>query len=160
MPTVRIISYQSFSLFSRAYLVMTETVGSLFETAIERYKAGEDVAELIPVFQDLCDRAPKSSAAWTCLAWLYLLQDKPNLAYKAAQKAVKLHPQDAQARVNLAVAMLDTGQKGVREHVDVAMQLMIIDSEIRDEIKQSIDDGLTRKPNWKSLQRVQSWLFD
>ncbi|PIG91239.1 tetratricopeptide repeat protein [Gloeocapsopsis sp. IPPAS B-1203] len=139
---------------------MTETVGSLFETAIERYKAGEDPATLVPVFQELCDRSPKSSAAWTCLAWIYLLNDKPNSAYKAAQKAVKLHPHDPQARVNLAVAMLETGQKGVREHIDHAMQLIMIDSEMRDEIKQSIEDGLTRKPEWKSLQRVQSWLFE
>ncbi|MUL38049.1 tetratricopeptide repeat protein [Gloeocapsopsis dulcis] len=139
---------------------MTETVDSLFETAIERYKAGEDPATLIPVFQELCDRAPKSSAAWTCLAWIYLLNDKPNSAYKAAQKAVKLQPHDPQARVNLAVAMLETGQKGVREHIDHAMQLIMIDSEMRDEIKQSIDDGLTRKPEWKSLQRVQNWLFN
>lgn len=139
---------------------MSSEIGSLFETAIQRYKAGENVAQLIPVFQDLCDRAPKSSAAWTCLAWLYLLNDKSTLAYKAAQKAVKLNPHDAQARVNLAVAMLETGQKGVREHVDLAMQLVVIDSEMRDEIKQSIDDGLTRKPGWKSLQRVQNWLFE
>lgn len=139
---------------------MSSEIGSLFETAIQRYKAGENVAQLIPVFQDLCDRAPKSSAAWTCLAWLYLLHDKSTLAYKAAQKAVKLNPHDAQARVNLAVAMLETGQKGVREHVDLAMQLVVIDSEMRDEIKQSIDDGLTRKPGWQSLQRVQNWLFE
>lgn len=139
---------------------MSSEIGSLFETAIQRYKAGENVAQLIPVFQDLCDRAPKSSAAWTCLAWLYLLNDKSTLAYKAAQKAVKLNPHDAQARVNLAVAMLETGQKGVREHVDLAMQLVVIDSEMRDEIKQSIDDGLTRKPGWQSLQRVQNWLFE
>lgn len=139
---------------------MTETVASLFESALERYKAGEDVANLIPVFQELCDRAPKSSAAWTCLAWLHLLNDKPNAAVKAAQKAVKLNTQDAQAQVNLAIAMLETGQKGVRQHVDQAMQLMIIDSEMRDEIKQSIADGLSRKPDWKSLERVRKWLFE
>lgn len=139
---------------------MTDTVASLFETALERYKAGEEPADLIPVFQDLCDRAPKSSAAWTCLAWLYLLNNKPTAAAKAAQKAVKLHPHDAQARVNLAVAMLETGQAGVRQHVDHAMQLIMIDSEMRDEIKQSIADGLEKKPDWKSLERVRKWLFD
>lgn len=139
---------------------MTETVGSLFEIALERYKAGEAPETLIPVFKDLCDRAPKSSAAWACLAWLYLLNDKPTPAYKAAQKAVKLHPQDAQARVNLALAMLESGQTGVREHIDVAMQLIMVDSEIRDEIKQSIEDGFSRKPNWKSMQRVKKWLFE
>lgn len=138
---------------------MSETVDALFENGLEQYKAGEQPANLIPVFQEICDRAPKSSAAWACLAWLYLLCDKPSQAYKAAQKAVKLHPQDAQARVNLAVAMLETKQKGVREHVDIAMQLTMIDSEIRDEIKQSIADGLSRKPDWKSLERVNSWLF-
>ena len=139
---------------------MTETIDSIFETALERYKAGEEPANLIPVFKEICDRAPKSSAAWACLAWLYLLNDKPTPAYKAAQKAVKLHPQDAQARVNLAVAMLETGQAGVRQHVDLAMQLIMVDSEMRDEIKQSIEDGLNRKPEWKSLKRVKSWLFE
>ena len=139
---------------------MTETIDSIFETALERYKAGEEPATLIPVFKEICDRAPKSSAAWACLAWLYLLNDLPTPAYKAAQKAVKLHPQDAQARVNLAVAMLETRQTGVRQHVDLVMQLIMVDSEMRDDIKQSIADGLSRKPEWKSLQRVKNWLFE
>lgn len=139
---------------------MPETVDSLFEAGLERYKAGEEPEILIPVFKEICDRAPKSAAAWTCLAWLYLLDDKPNQAYKAAQKAVKLHPQDAQARVNLAVAMLESGQTGVRQHIDLVMQLIVIDSELRDEIKQSIEDGLSRKPEWKSLERVKNWLFE
>lgn len=139
---------------------MSETVDSLFASGLERYKAGEEPAHLIPVFKDICDRAPKSSAAWACLAWLYLLNDKSAAAYKAAQKAVKLHPQDAQARVNLAVATLEAGQSGVRQHIDVAMQLIMVDSEMRDEIKQSIEDGLSRKPEWKSLQRVKTWLFE
>jgi len=139
---------------------MPETVEALFETALERYKSGEKLNTLIPAFKELCDRAPKSAAAWTCLAWLYLLDDKPSQAHKAAQKAVKLNPQDAQARVNLAVAMLDAGQSGVRPHIDLAMQLIMVDSEMRDEIKQSIADGLSRKPEWKNLERVRKWLFE
>ena len=139
---------------------MSETVDSLFENAIERYKAGEEPETLIPVFKELCDRAPKSAAAWTCLAWLYMLDDKSNSAYKAAQKAVKLHPQDAQARVNMVVAMLDTGQTGVRQHIELVQQLLAADAELRDEVKQSIDDGLSRKPEWKSLNRVKNWLFE
>jgi len=139
---------------------MPETVDALFEQGLERYKTGEKPELLIPVFKDLCDRAPKSAAAWTCLAWLYLLDDKPSQAYKTAQKAVKLNPQDAQARVNLAVAMLENGQTGVRQHIDLAMQLIMVDSEMRDEIKQSIADGLSRKPAWKSLERVKKWLFE
>ncbi len=139
---------------------MTETVDSLFEGSLERYKAGEEVTTLIPAFKEVCDRAPKSSAAWACLAWLYMLDNKPSPAYKAAQKAVKLNPQDAQSRVNLALAMLENETKGVREHIDIAMQLIMIDDEVKGEIKQSIADGLSRKPGWKSLERVNKWLFE
>ncbi len=137
---------------------MTQTVESLFDTAIERYKAGEDPAELIPVFKEICDRAPKSAAAWACLSWLYSLTGKPNSAVKAAQKAVKLSPQDPQGRVNLAVAMLDAGKPGVREHVEIASQVMAVVDDLRTEVMQNIEDGLTRKPDWASLERVKAWL--
>ncbi len=137
---------------------MTQTVETLFDEGIERYKAGEDPAELIPVFKDLCDRAPKSSAAWACLAWLYLLTDKPSAGLKAAQKSVKLNPQDPQSRINLAVAMLDAGKPGVREQVEIAEQVMTVADDLRAEVMQSIDDGLARKPDWKSLARVKQWL--
>jgi len=139
---------------------MTQTVESLFDTGLERYKAGATAAELIPVFKEVCDRAPQNSAAWTCLSWLYMLDNKPKLAYKAAQKAVKLNAQDPQARVNLAVAMLETGQKGLREHVETASQLMLVNQEWQEEIRNSIEDGLSRKPDWKSLAKIKSWLFD
>ncbi|MGF1570262.1 MAG: tetratricopeptide repeat protein [Nodosilinea sp.] len=137
---------------------MAETVEVLFDQAIERYKAGEDPAELVPVFKEICDRAPKSSAAWACMAWLYLLTDKPSAALKAAQKAVKLNPQDPQARVNLAIALLDAGKPGVRQHVEIAGQVMGAVDELQTEVMQNIDDGLTRKPDWKSLERVKAWL--
>lgn len=139
---------------------MTNTVESLFDTGLERYKAGESVDSLIPVFKEVCDRAPKTAAAWICLSWLYLLDNKPNSAYKAAQKAVKLSPQDPQARVNIALAMLETGQKGLRQHIDAVQQLFLVNPEWRDEIKDSIEDGLSRKPDWQSLLKVKKWLFE
>lgn len=139
---------------------MTQSVDSLFESAIERYKSGEDPKALIPVFKDICDRTPKSSAAWTCLAWLYLLENQPNSALKAAKTAVKLNPQDPQARVNLASAMLESGQTGVRQHIEIVQQIMALDAEIRQEIIDNIEDGLTRKPDWQSLIRIQKWLSE
>jgi predicted Zn-dependent protease len=139
---------------------MTETVESLFEQGFERYKAGEDPETLIPVFQELGDRAPKNAAAWTSLAWLYLLVNKPKSALKAAQKAVKCDSKAPQARINLALAMLETESKGVRQHIDVALQIMALDSGIRRDVEENIGDGLTRKPDWKNLQRVKSWLFE
>ncbi|OKH49326.1 hypothetical protein NIES2101_20865 [Calothrix sp. HK-06] len=139
---------------------MTQTLESLFDSGLERYKAGESPATLIPVFKDICDRSPKSSAAWTCLSWLYLLDNKAKEACKAAQKAVKINPQDPQARVNLAVAMLETGQKGLRQHVEFAQQLIFVNEEWRSELEESIKDGLSRKPDWKSLTKVKDWIFE
>lgn len=135
------------------------TVESLFEQGLERYHAGEKPENLIPIFQEVCNRAPKNSPAWTCLAWVCLLGDKPSQAYKAAQKATKLNPQDPQARVNLAIAMLETGQKGVRQHIEIAQQLIMVDAELQDEVKQNFVAGLNRKPNWSSLSRVRDWLL-
>lgn len=139
---------------------MKESVASLFETGLERYNAGEGPDTLIPVFKDVCDRSPKTSAAWSCLAWLYLLDNKPEQAYKAALKGVKLDQNAPQARVNLAVAMLETGQKGVRQHIDAVKQMMAMDSETRQNLSESIEDGLTRKPDWESLKRVKNWLSE
>ncbi len=137
---------------------MNTTSEALFEEGLKRYQEGESLDTLIPLFRDLCNRARRNSPAWTCLAWLYLLADKPSQAYKAAQKAVKLNPEDPQARINLAIAMLETGQTGVRSHIEVAQQLITI-SELREEVEQNFADGLSRKPDWPKLMRVKSWLL-
>ncbi|MGI0492860.1 tetratricopeptide repeat protein [Alkalinema pantanalense CENA528] len=139
---------------------MTQTVEELFDSGLERYKAGEPVETLIPVFQEVCDRSKKTSAAWTCLSWLYLLADKPAAALTTAQKAVKLNPQDPQARINLALAMLETKKAGVRPHVEIAQQICMAVSELQDEVMHNIEDGLTRKPDWKSMERVKQWLME
>jgi tetratricopeptide (TPR) repeat protein len=139
---------------------MTESLTDLFDIGLERYKAGEGPETLIPVFKEVCDRAPKIAAAWSCLAWLYLLDDKPEQAYKVALKGVKLDQDAPQARINLAVAMLETGQTGVRKHIEVAKQLMALDPEVRRDLSESIEDGLSRKPNWESLNRVKNWLSE
>ncbi|PZV10209.1 MAG: hypothetical protein DCF22_17250 [Leptolyngbya sp.] len=138
---------------------MTQTVETLFDEGLERYKAGENPEVLIPVFKEVCDRAPKTSSAWTCLSWLYLLTEKPSKAYDAAQKAVKLNPQDPQARVNLTLAMLEAGKKGVREHIELTQQILMVAAELREEVEHNIQDGLVRRPGWKNLERVQAWLF-
>jgi predicted Zn-dependent protease len=139
---------------------MTQTVDELFDAGLERYKAGESVATLIPTFKEVCDRTKKNSSAFTCLAWLYLLNDQPGLALSIAQRAVKLNAQDPQARVNLALAMLDSGKPGVRSHIEVAQQIMMVADELKDEVLGNIEDGLQRKPGWKSMERVKQWLLE
>jgi tetratricopeptide (TPR) repeat protein len=138
---------------------MTDPINDLFDNGLERYKAGEGPDTLLPVFKDICDRSPKLTAAWICLSWLYLLDDQSTLAYKAAQKAVKLNPQDPQAHINLALAMLEEGKTGVRQHIEEAQRSLAINPELRPDIQESIEDGLARKPDWKGLNRVKNWLL-
>jgi predicted Zn-dependent protease len=139
---------------------MTEQATDLFDTGIERYKAGEGPDTLIPLFKEVCANAPKTSAAWSCLAWLYMLDNQPAQALKAAQKAVKLDAGDPQTRVNLAMTMLETGQTGVRQHIQAAQQIMSMAPELREQVQENLEEGLTRKPNWDSLKRVKNWLFE
>ncbi|MGF1536660.1 MAG: tetratricopeptide repeat protein [Elainellaceae cyanobacterium] len=139
---------------------MIQTPENAFDEALKRYGDGESAETLIPVFKEICDRAPKNSPAWTCLSWLYLLAEKPNSAYKAAQKAVKLHAEDPQARVNLAIAMLETDRKGVRQHIDVAQQVASAVPELRQELQKNFEDGIARRPSWPALIRVQRWMFE
>jgi len=142
---------------------MTETINNvetLFKEALERYRNGEAVSTLIPVFKEICDRSSKSPVAWTCLAWLYLLENNPKKGLEAAKKSVKLHAQDAQAQVNLALAKLESGSKGVRNHIELAQQIMLVDKDSAKEVNESIEDGLTRKPDWKNLLRIKKWLND
>lgn len=137
-----------------------QTLESKFEAGIARYKEGESAADLLPTFKEICAQAPKNSAAQTCLAWLYLLADKPNAAYKAAQRAVKLAPQDPQARVNLSIAMLETGKSGVRDQIEQIAPFLSAVDELKTEIQENFEEGLRRRPDWKSLQRIQKWLFE
>jgi len=106
----------------------------------------------------LRDRAPKNSAVWCSLAWLYLLADKPNSALKAAQKSVKLDKQAPQARINLAIALLEAGKSGVREQIDAAQEMIGMSSQLREEVIKNLDDGLAKKPDWKAVTRVKNWI--
>ncbi|WP_204102680.1 MULTISPECIES: hypothetical protein [Spirulina sp. CCY15215] len=138
---------------------MVEPVASLYENGLERYKNGESAESLIPVFKEICDRSKKNATAWSSLAWLYLLVDKPQQALKAAQKGVKLDKNSPQGHVNLAIALLETETKGVREQIEIVQRVMSFSAEIRQELAENIEDGLTRKPDWASLIRVKNWLF-
>ena len=66
---------------------MSESVDSLFENAIERYKAGEDPQKLIPVFKDLCDRVPKTPLFGFVYPGCTYLQINPIKLIKRLKKA-------------------------------------------------------------------------
>ncbi len=137
---------------------MSESINELYDRGLEKYQAGEPIEALIDYFRDLRDRAPKNSAILCSLAWLYLLADKPNAALKAAQKSVKFDKQAPQARVNLAIALLEAGKSGVREHIGAAQEMIGMSSQLQEEIIKNLDDGLAKKPDWESVIRVKNWL--
>jgi hypothetical protein len=131
---------------------------ALFEQALERYRQGEPPEDLIDDFLQLTAQSPGQSAAWTCLAWLQLLLDQPKEALKSARTAVRLNPQDPQARVNLSVAMLETGAKGVREHIEMIQRITLMAPELGEELNVSMADGLARRPGWSAMEKVRGWL--
>ena len=117
----------------------TTSETSLFDQALARYAEGAPVPELIEDFQAITRQSPGQSAGWTCLAWLQLLNDEPIEALRSARTAVKLNPQDPQARVNLSVAMLETGTKGVREHIEIVQRVLALAPELGGELHEAID---------------------
>jgi hypothetical protein len=131
---------------------------SLFDQAVGRYQQGAAPEELIDDFLTITAESPRLSAGWTCLAWLQLLLDRPNDALGSARTAVRLNPQDPQARVNLSVAMLETSQKGVREHIEIVQRVMLMAPELAAELNDSMADGLRRRPGWQALEKVRAWL--
>ena len=137
---------------------MSEEIEKIYDQALERYQAGEEPEVLIPVFKDICQQAPDLPYAWSSLAWLYLLNDQPNLALKAAKKGVKINRGAPQSRINLVLAMLALGEKGVRDHVEAAQYMISQRDELREEVETNIEDGLRRKPDWQELIKVKKWL--
>ena len=137
---------------------MDQSEESLFEESLKRYKAGSPAEELIDDFRKLTSTTPNNSAAWTCLSWLQLLCDMPQEALRSARYAVKLNGQDPQSRINLSLALLETNCKGVRDHIDYVKRAMFVMPELEKELKESFEDGLSRKPNWKTLLKIKNWL--
>tara|TARA_Y100000589_G_C26834899_1_gene499566 strand:+ start:32 stop:448 length:417 start_codon:yes stop_codon:yes gene_type:complete len=129
-----------------------------FNAALSRYQSGDDLNKLVQDFKDIINKIPNHFAAWTCLAWLQLLQKNNDEALFAAKQAVKLNGQDPQARMNLALALLATNNKGVRDHVDLIKRIVTFAPELEEDLKQSIEDGLTRYSNWSELKKIKRWL--
>jgi predicted Zn-dependent protease len=137
---------------------MTATFESRFDAAIARYQQGVPAGELIGEFTAITEQAPRQSAGWTCLAWLQLLEDQPEAALRSARTAVKLNPQDPQARINLTLALLETGSKGVREQIEMIQRVMLMAPELAEELQSSMADGLSRRPGWAAMEKVRNWL--
>ena len=129
-----------------------------FNGALSRYQSGEEIVPLVEDFKKIIDQIPNHFAAWTCLAWLYLLLKQNDDALYAAKKAVKLNGQDVQARMNLSLALLATNTKGVRENIDLIKRIMIMAPDLEKDLKLSVEDGFSKYPEWPELKKVKKWL--
>ncbi len=129
-----------------------------FNAALSKYEAGEDLLPLVDDFKKIINQIPNHFAAWTCLAWLYLLLKNNNEALFAAKQAVKLNGQDLQARMNLSLALLATDTKGVRENIDLIKRIMIMAPDLEKDLKLSVEDGFSKYPEWPELKKVKKWL--
>ena len=129
-----------------------------FNAALSRYKAGQDLIPIVQDFQKIIQQIPNHFAAWTCLAWLYLLLKNNNEALFAAKQAVKLNSQDLQARMNLSLALLATNTKGVRDNIDLIKRIIIMAPDLEEDLKLSVEDGFSRYPEWPELKKLKKWL--
>ena len=140
---------------------MTNEVNPLeadFNAALSKYQDGQDLIPIVQDFQNIIQQIPNHFAAWTCLSWLQLLLKNNEEALAAARQAVRLNQQDPQARMNLSLALLATKNKGVRENVELIKKMAMMMPDVKTELKESIDDGFNRYPQWPELIKINKWL--
>ena len=129
-----------------------------FNSALSKYKDGQDLIPIVQDFRKIIQQIPNHFAAWTCLAWLQLLLKNNEEALAAARQAVRLNQQDPQARMNLSLALLATNNKGVRDHIELIKKLSMMLPDVKSELKESVEDGFNRYPDWPELTKVKKWL--
>tara|TARA_Y100001968_G_C18730718_1_gene424363 strand:- start:33 stop:461 length:429 start_codon:yes stop_codon:yes gene_type:complete len=129
-----------------------------FNAALSRYQDGQDLIPIVKDFQKIIQQIPNHFAAWTCLSWLQLLLKNNEEALAAARQAVRLNQQDPQARMNLSLALLATKNKGVRDHVELIKKMAMMMPDVKSDLKESVEDGFNRYPEWPELIKIKNWL--
>ena len=140
---------------------MTEDINPIetdFNSALSKYHDGQELTLIVEDFQKIIHQIPNHFAAWTCLSWLHLLLKNNEEALLAARQAVRLNQQDPQARMNLSLALLATNNKGVRDQVELIKKMAIMMPDVKTELKESVQDGFNRYPNWPELNKINKWL--
>ncbi len=133
-----------------------------FEQGLELYEKKAPYEEIIPLFEQGLNLAPRDSIGYTCLAWLHLLRGEgednaKSLVY--AQKATRLDPNNTQAHFNLVLSMLVNGVKGVRQEFQRALaKLQTTDEE--QEVLGNLEDALERRPDFEQARKLLSWITE
>ncbi len=140
---------------------MNDEINSIeaeFNEALSKYQNGQDLVQIVQDFQKIIQQIPNHFAAWTCLSWLQLLLKNNEEALEAARQAVRLNQQDPQARMNLSLALLSTNNKGVRDHVELIKKMSMMMPDVKNDLKESVQDGFRRYPDWPELNKIKKWL--
>ena len=48
--------------------------------------------------------------------------------------------------------------KGVRDHIELIKKMSMMMPDVKSELKESVEDGLSRYPDWPELIKVKKWL--
>ena len=48
--------------------------------------------------------------------------------------------------------------KGVRDHIELIKKMSMMMPDLKSELKESVEDGLSRYPDWPELTKVKKWL--
>jgi hypothetical protein len=56
--------------------------------------------------------------------------------------------------------MLEAKLSGVREHIEMAKSLVEASTEVREQVVANFQDGFSRKPDWASLKRIETLIFE
>ena len=118
---------------------MTDDINPIesdFNAALSRYQDGQELIPISQDFQKIIQQIPNHFAAWTCLSWLQLL--------------LKNNEE--------ALALLATNNKGGREHVELIKKMAMMMPDVKTELKDSVEDGFNRYPNWPELTKINKWL--
>ena len=131
----------------------------LFTIGNELYQQKAPLPEVIDVFLQAEEKYNKDSSVYTCLSWLYMLKDESGDFDKAisyAKTALRLDPGNIQAHVNLVLALLATGKKGVREQFE-----KVISRSTKQDLEHAVynlKDALERKPEFQDAAKLLTWI--
>ena len=131
-----------------------------FELGLELYEQKAPYEQIIPLFEQGLNVAPRDSIGYTCLAWLHLLRGEgedngKGLVY--AQKASRLDPNNVQAHFNLVLAMLVNGVTGVRQEFQRALSKLRTTNE-EQEVIGNLEDALERRADFDQAQKLLNWI--
>jgi tetratricopeptide (TPR) repeat protein len=127
------------------------------QEGMAKYEAKAPYPEVIELFQKATegDKQTKGTA-FTCLSWLYALNNEPDKAAKSAKEALRLDRTNAQAHFNLVLAMLASGTKGVRDELQRAMAITTHDA--LHEAEGNLQEALVRHPDFAPAKKLLGWL--